>query len=307
VEQPEKLKVSASLKTVRIIGIPIDLGQLHRGVDMGPVAIRYAGLSSSLKRLGYHTHDVGNIDVPGHYTLTNREFDHRLPLIRAACEETYQLGRRAIKEDTIPIFLGGDHSASIGSIGGVTHQHDCGLIWIDAHGDFNTPDTSITGNIHGMTLAILCGHGPQELVDVGRPNAKLNPEQVVLIGPRELDEIEKNNLRASGCTIYTMRDIDEWGMSRIIAKGLEKLSRCEHIHVSLDMDSIDPNEAPGVGTPVPGGLTCREAQLLMEIISDTGRLHSLDIMETNPILDIANRTAQTAVSLTASLFGKSIL
>ena len=299
--------MSDKKQTVRIIGIPIDLGQQHRGVDMGPVAIRYAGLSAALKKLGYHTQDVGNIDVPGHYTLTHRGFSDRLPLIRAACEETYELARRAIRDETIPIFLGGDHSASIGSIGGVTHDGDCGLIWIDAHGDFNTPETSETGNIHGMALAILSGKGPKELVDVGRKGAKLKPEQVVLIGPRQLDETEKENLRASGSTIFTMRDIDEWGMSRVIARGLEKLGECRHIHVSLDMDSIDPNEAPGVGTPVAGGLSYREAQLLMETISDTGRLLSLDIMETNPILDISNRTAQVAVSLVASLFGKSIL
>jgi arginase len=294
-------------QAVRIIGIPIDLGQQHRGVDMGPVAIRYAGLSAALKKLGYHTQDAGNIDVPGHYTLTHRGFSDRLPPIRAACEETYELARRAIRDGTIPIFLGGDHSASIGSIGGVTHDSDCGLIWIDAHGDFNTPETSETGNIHGMALAILYGKGPQELVDVGRPGAKLKPAQVVLIGPRQLDESEKENLRASGCTIFTMRDIDERGMSRVIAQALEKLSDCQHIHVSLDMDSIDPNEAPGVGTPVAGGLSYREAQLLMETISDTRRLLSLDIMETNPILDVSNRTAQIAVSLAASLFGKSIL
>jgi len=294
-------------QAVRIIGIPIDLGQQHRGVDMGPVAIRYAGLSAALKKLGYHTQDAGNIDVPGHYTLTHRGFSDRLPPIRAACEETYELARRAIRDGTIPIFLGGDHSASIGSIGGVTHDSDCGLIWIDAHGDFNTPETSETGNIHGMALAILYGKGPQELVDVGRPGAKLKPEQVVLIGPRQLDESEKENLRASGCTIFTMRDIDERGMSNVIAQALEKLRACQHIHVSLDMDSIDPNEAPGVGTPVAGGLSYREAQLLMETISDTRRLLSLDIMETNPILDVSNRTAQIAVSLAASLFGKSIL
>jgi len=220
---------------------------------------------------------------------------------------TYELARRAIRDGTIPIFLGGDHSASIGSIGGVTHDNDCGLIWIDAHGDFNTPETSETGNIHGMALAILYGKGPQELVDVGRPGAKLKPEQVVLIGPRQLDESEKENLRASGCTIFTMRDIDERGMSNVIAQALEKLSDCQHIHVSLDMDSIDPNEAPGVGTPVAGGLSYREAQLLMETIRDTRRLLSLDIMETNPILDVSHRTAQIAVSLAAPLFGKSIL
>jgi arginase len=294
-------------KTVRIIGIPIDLGQQHRGVDMGPVAIRYAGLSSSLRNLGYQTQDIGNIDVPGHYTLTDCGFADRLPLIRVASNETYKLARRAIEDKTIPIFLGGDHSASIGSIGGISHESDCGLIWIDAHGDFNTPETSATGNIHGMALAILLGKGPRELVDVGRKGAKINPDKVVLIGPRELDPDEKKSLRKSGCTIFTMRDIDEQGMSNVIAQGLEKLKNCANIHVSLDMDSIDPNEAPGVGTPVPGGLTYREAQLMMEIISDTGRLCSLDIMETNPIVDIANRTAQIAVSLTASLFGKSIL
>jgi len=294
-------------QTVRIIGVPIDLGQQHRGVDIGPVAIRYAGLSAALKKLGYHAQDVGNIDIPGHYTLTHRGFSDRLPLIRAACEATYELARQAIRDGTIPIFLGGDHSASIGSIGGVTHDEGCGLIWIDAHGDFNTPESSETGNIHGMALAILYGKGPKELVDVGRKGAKLNPEQVVLIGPRQLDESEKEKLRTSGCTIFTMRDIDEWGMSNVIARGLEKLSDCRHIHVSLDMDSIDPNEAPGVGTPVAGGLTYREAQLLMETISDTGRLLSLDIMETNPILDVSNRTAQVAVSLAASLFGKAIL
>ncbi|MFC1831811.1 arginase [Thermodesulfobacteriota bacterium] len=301
------MTISDRKQTVRIIGIPIDLGQQHRGVDMGPVAIRYAGLSGALTKLGYHTQDVGNIEVPGHYTLTHRGFSDRLPPIRTACEETYELARRAIRDGTIPIFLGGDHSASIGSIGGVTHDNDCGLIWIDAHGDFNTPETSETGNIHGMALAILYGKGPQELVDVGRPGAKLKPEQVVLIGPRQLDQSEKENLRASGCTIFTMRDIDERGMSSVIAQALEKLSDCQHIHVSLDMDSIDPNEAPGVGTPVAGGLSYREAQLLMETISDTRRLLSLDIMETNPILDVSNRTAQVAVSLAASLFGKSIL
>ncbi|MGI9536216.1 MAG: arginase [Desulfocapsaceae bacterium] len=299
--------MSERKQTVRIIGIPIDLGQQHRGVDMGPVAIRYAGLSAALKKLGYHTQDVGNIDVPGHYTLTHRGFSDRLPPIRAACEDTYELARRAIRDGTIPIFLGGDHSASIGSIGGVTHDGECGLIWIDAHGDFNTPETSETGNIHGMALAILFGRGPHELVDVGRKGAKLKPEQVVLVGPRQLDENEKESLRDSGCTIFTMRDIDERGMSNVIAQALEKLSECQHIHVSLDMDSIDPNEAPGVGTPVAGGLSYREAQLLMETISDTGRLLSLDIMETNPILDVSNRTAQVAVSLAASLFGKSIL
>jgi len=294
-------------RTVRIIGIPMDLGQQHRGVDMGPVAIRYAGLGSALRRLGYQTQDYGNIDIPGHYTLEDSSFGERLRLIRAACLETYHRASQAIDDGTVPIFLGGDHSASIGSIGGITHKQGCGAIWVDAHGDFNTPETSQTSNIHGMALAILLGRGPRELVDVGRPGAKLAPEHVVIIGTRQLDREEKAGLRASGCTIFTMRDIDELGMHGVLKRALLTLATCRRIHLSLDMDSIDPNEAPGVGTPVPGGLTYREAQLLMETVCDTGKLCSLDIMETNPILDISNRTAQTAVSLTASLFGKSIL
>jgi arginase len=294
-------------KIVRVIGIPIDLGQQHRGVDMGPVAIRYAGISTTLRKLGYHTQDAGNINVPGHYTLPDSGFPERLPLIRAACEETYALAQKAVKEEVIPVFLGGDHSAAIGSIGGVTHERECGIIWIDAHGDYNTPETSQSCNVHGMALSILLGRGPQELVDVGRKGAKIKPENVVLIGVRDLDPIEKRTLRESGCTIFTMRDIDELGMHMVLKQALAQLTRFERIHLSLDMDSLDPNEAPGVGTPVPGGLSYREAQLLMETICDSGRLLSLDIMETNPILDISNKTAQIAVSLTASLFGKSIL
>ncbi len=294
-------------KTVRIIGVPIDLGQQHLGVDIGPVAIRYAGLAATLRKLGYQTEDLGNIDVPGHYTLADTGFAERLPLIRRACETTYRLAREAIQDKTVPIFLGGDHSASIGSIGGVTDIHDCGLIWVDAHGDFNTPETSQTCNIHGMSLAILLGRGPRELVDIGRTGSKLNPNRVVLIGIRNLDHQEKALLKTSGCTIFTMRDIDEIGMAGVLQKTMAILAEVPHIHLSLDMDGIDPNEAPGVGTPVPGGLTYREAQLLMETVCDSAKLMSLDIMETNPILDISNRTARTAVALAASLFGKRIL
>jgi len=293
--------------TVRIIGIPIDLGQQHRGVDMGPIAIRYAGLSKTLKKLGYHTEDTGNIEIPGHYTLTDSTFSERLPLISTACQKVYTAAREAIADNTVPIFLGGDHSGSIGSIGGVSDSEACGLIWVDAHGDFNTPATSETCNVHGMALAVLLGKGPDELVDVGRSGPKLNPSHVVLIGVRDLDLLEKLGLKESGCSVFTMRDVDELGMHTVLKKTLKILGDCQHIHLSLDMDSIDPNEAPGVGTPVAGGLNYREAQLLMETVHDTGRLRALDIMETNPILDNRNRTAQVAVSLTASLFGKSII
>ncbi len=294
-------------KTVNIIGIPMDLGQKHRGVDMAPVAIRYAGLARKLQRLGYQTKDSGNINVPGHYTLSNTSLNERLVPIKQACEVAYELGKNAIQNGEFPLFLGGDHSAAIGTIGGVTHDKDYGLIWVDAHGDFNTPQTSDSGNIHGMALAVLLGNGPDELVNVGRKGPKISPENVILIGTRDLDGEEKKLLSNSGCTVYTMRDIDELGMHVILRKALTKLSHLDNIHLSLDMDAVDPQEAPGVGTPSHGGLTYREAQLIMETICDSGKLQSADVMEVNPILDTQNRTAQVAVSLLASLFGKSII
>ncbi|MEE4240242.1 MAG: arginase [Desulfopila sp.] len=294
-------------QTVSIIGIPMDLGQTHRGVDMAPVAIRYAGLAGKLRNLGYNTTDQGNINVPGHYTLSDTSYDERLTPIREACEEAYRLGAMAMERGEIPLFLGGDHSAAIGTIGGVTHQKPCGLIWVDAHGDFNTPDTSASENIHGMALAVLLGQGSQQLVDVGRPGAKVAPENVVMIGVRDLDPEEKKLLAQSGCTVYTMRDVDELGMHEILRRTLAKFASLATIHLSLDMDAIDPQEAPGVGTPSHGGLTYREAQLIMETLCDSGKLQSVDVMEVNPILDIKNKTAQVAVSLLASLFGKSII
>jgi arginase len=294
-------------KNLRIIGIPMDLGQKHRGVDMGPVAIRYAGLAATLQALGYQTKDEGNINIPGHYTLLGTSLGERIIPIRKACAKAYALGLNARQNGEIPIFLGGDHSASIGTVGGVTHESPCSLIWVDAHGDFNTPETSNTGNIHGMSLSILLGKGPKELVNVGRKGPKVTPEDVVLIGVRDLDREEKTLLKDSGCSIYTMRDVDELGMHRVLREALGKINRLRPLHLSLDMDAIDPQEAPGVGTPSAGGLTYREAQLIMETIAESGRLQSADVMEINPILDHCNRTAQVAVSLLASLFGKTIL
>lgn len=293
--------------TIRIIGIPMDLGQSQRGVDMGPSAIRYAGLARTLGELGYSTEDSGNIVIPGHYSLKSSKLRERLPLIREGCEAAYELGREAINSDEMPVFLGGDHSSSIGTIGGVTDHGPVGVIWIDAHGDFNTPQTSTSCNVHGMALAILMGKGPPELVNVGRPGPKVLPEHVVMIGVRDLDLEEKRELRQSGCTVFTMRDIDEYGMHSVLLKTLSKLAKLDRIHVSLDMDVMDPVTAPGVGTPSLGGLTYREGQLIMETLADCGKLQSVDIMEINPILDISNQTAQMAVALTASLFGKSIL
>lgn len=294
-------------KTVRIIGVPMDLGQNHRGVDMGPSAIRYANLAKQLQDLGYATIDGGDIAIPGHYALSNASLQERLPLIRNGCQAAYELGRHAIEADEIPIFLGGDHSASIGTVGGVTHSTEIGLIWVDAHGDFNTPESSKSHNVHGMALATLLGLGSPELVNVGRPGAKVKPENVALVGIRELDDEEKVLVKNSGCTVFTMRDVDELGIREIFSRILGKFEHLKNIHISLDLDVMDPLDAPGVGTPSQGGLTYREGQLIMEILADTNKLHSIDIMEINPILDIQNRTAQMAVNLVASLFGKKIL
>jgi len=212
-----------------------------------------------------------------------------------------------VTDGAIPLFLGGDHSLAIGTIGGVSHSNPTGVIWIDAHGDANSPQTSPSGNIHGMPVSTLLGEGFPELVNVGRPGAKLVGKDLVMIGVRDLDAGERNWLKQSGISVYTMRDLDERGMGAIIRDALQRLEHCSRLHVSLDMDCLDPDVAPGVGTPSPGGLNYREAQLLMEIIADCGKLSSVDVVEINPILDHENRTSKMAVELLASLFGKSIL
>jgi arginase len=291
-------------KTVRIIGLPMDLGQSQRGVDMGPSAVRYAGLSNRLRELGYLINDAGNVEIRVRDSLQKSQY---VGEIKKACEKLYDLGREAIKKNEIPLFLGGDHSIAIGSIGGITHDRPAGVIWIDAHGDYNTPEISPSGNIHGMALSVLLGNGDPELVNLGRPGPKLRPDDVVLIGIRSLDPQEKKRLSQSGITIYTMRDIDELGVSHVANDAVMRLSHLSHIHVSLDLDGLDPMEAPGVGTPVPGGLSFREAHLIMEIIADSKRMGSLDLVEINPILDTYNKTGQIAVDLAVSLFGKRIL
>lgn len=293
-------------KTVRIIGVPIDLGQSQRGVDMGPSAIRYAGLSARLKALGYRLHDEGNLYVPVRDSLPCESCDEFLDAIQRVCQAAYDVAAETVENDEIPLFLGGDHSLAIGTIGGVTSQGSVGVIWVDAHGDANTPDSSPSGNIHGMPLASLLGEGFPGLVDLGRPGAKLSGEDVVLIGIRDLDDGERRWLKKSGARVFTMRDVDEQGMSSIIQEALLFLGRHKRLHVSLDLDSLDPDAAPGVGTPCPGGLSYREAQLLMETIADTGKLASAEVVELNPILDHGNHTATIAVELIASLFGKRI-
>jgi arginase len=257
--------------------------------------------------MGCDVHDFGNIETPVRDTLPPEGGMAYLPAVVAAGEAVYDVGRSAIAEGCLPIFVGGDHSVAVGTIGGVTHDAPCGVLWIDAHGDFNTPDTSPSGNLHGMPLAALMGHGAPELVNLGRPGPKLAASQVILFGVRDLDHGERDLIRQSGVGVYSMREIDERGIAPVAKEALARLSHLPRLHVSLDMDSLDPRHAPGVGTPVGGGLTYREAHLLMELIADTGRVGSIDVVEINPILDTRNTTGKMAVELVGSLLGRSIL
>ena len=296
-------------KQISIIGVPMDFGQLLRGVDMGPSAVRYTGLADRLRQLGHSVRDRGDVRIPirdpepGPDAAPGNYVDE----INQICRAIYTLGRSVMEEGDFPIFIGGDHSIAIGTVSAVTGDEPVGLIWLDAHGDFNTPETSPSGNIHGMPLAALVGEGHPDLVHVGRPGAKMKPENIVLIGQRDLDPAEKKRLRASGITVFTMRDIDEQGISAVANKTVMKFAHLKRIHLTVDMDALDPVEAPGVGTPVPGGITYREAHLLMETLADSGKVSSMDLVEINPILDVANKTAELAVELTLSALGKSIL
>ncbi len=293
--------------SIRIIGVPMDLGQSRRGVDMGPSALRYAGVSQRLRKLGHTVEDAGNISVPVRDTLPESGGMAFLPAVVQACELMYEEGRKAVAESAIPLFIGGDHSIAVGTVGGVTHNAPSGLLWIDAHGDFNTPESSPSGNIHGMPLAALMGLGHPELVNLGRPGPKLKASDVILIGARDLDLEERRLLKENRIGVYTMREIDERGIAEVVREGLARLKHLRRLHVSLDMDSLDPSDAPGVGTPVPGGISYREAHLVMEILADTGCVSSIDVVEINPILDERNQTAEIAAELMASLLGKAIL
>lgn len=303
-------------QSIRILGIPMDLGQQRRGVDMGPSAVRYAGLYERLVGEGYGVEDLGNLDVPVRDERSVRE--HRwiaaqggglrhLPEVVATCQAIYAEAAKCAGDGVMPLFLGGDHSIAIGTVAGMCSSGPLGLLWVDAHGDFNTPETSPSGNIHGMPVAALTGRGQSELVDLGHAGPKLRPHDVVMVGIRDLDPAERSALAHSGITVYTMRDVDELGMATVARRALARLGHAPRIHLSLDMDSIDPAVAPGVGTPVPGGLTFREAHLLLEIVAESHKVASLDVVEINPILDEGNRTAELAVELIASALGKRIL
>ena len=299
---------------VAVIGAPMDLGAGRRGVDMGPSAVRAAQLQARLVALGYQVEDLGNIDVVQPEAIQPKPSSARfLAEIAASCGRLARMVEKVAGDGKFPIVLGGDHSIALGTIAGMSKHYRkkkqrIGVIWIDAHADMNTPQTSPSGNVHGMPLAATLGMGPRELTHIGGYAPKVEAKNTVLIGIRDVDEQESGNVRASGVRAFTMRDVDEMGMRSVMSKAIEAAGDgTGGIHLSFDMDSVDPDDAPGVGTPVRGGLTYREAHLALEILSDSHLLRSIEVVEVNPILDTANRTALLAVELIASAMGKRIL
>lgn len=306
---------SANIRNIRILGVPLDMGASRRGVDMGASAMRLAGMEPRLEALGHHVTDAGNISVQIFETQTaGNENARYLTEIADTCARSAQAVEQILDEGQTPLLLGGDHSVAAGTISGVSsHFHKLeqriGLLWFDAHTDINTPQTSPSGNVHGMPLAALAGLGPEALSRIGGFSPKIAAENIVLIGVRDIDDGERQNLRRAGIRhVFTMRQIDERGMRAVMEEALAAVSNgTVGFHVSLDMDWIDPEDAPGVGTPVRGGATYREAHLAMEILADHGGLLSFEIVEVNPILDEHNSTADLAVELACSAFGKKIL
>jgi arginase len=299
---------------IAVIGVPLDLGAGRRGVDMGPSAIRVANLNTRLASLGYRVDDLGNVPVPQPESLPAGPAQARyLPQIAETCRRVAAAVEKAAAQGQAPLVVGGDHSVAIGTASGMSRflrkrQQSLGLIWIDAHADMNTPRTSSSGNVHGMPLACLVGQGPRALTHIYGYAPKVAARNVALVGIREVDQLEKPHVRRSGVRAFTMRDIDERGLRTVMEEAIQIAgSGTQGFHVSLDMDSVDPREAPGVGTPVRGGITYREAHLLMELICDSGKMMSMDVVEVNPVIDDANRTAVLAVELVMSALGKRIL
>ncbi len=294
------------MSNIHILGVPMDLGAGRRGVDMGPSAIRLAKLSDTLKNLGHTITDLGNVEVAVPESVPNTTQLPYADVIAEACKQAYDCLKN-LPEGAFPIILGGDHSISMGSVAGVSRGKRTGVLWIDAHTDLNTPDMSPSGNIHGMPLAHLLGFGDERLLNIWGGGKMIHPEDLVFIGIRSVDEGEREFIEDKGIKVYTMKDIDKLGMAQVAERALEHLSHVDQLHVSFDADALDPNEAPGVGTPVTGGLTYREAHLLMELLADAKVVTSLDLVEVNPILDIQNKTAQIMVEMATSLLGKRIL
>jgi arginase len=300
---------------IAIIGAPLDLGQGRRGVDMGPSALRVAGLGKRLAALGYDVADRGNIFVAQAESLSDHgpEEARFLAAIAEACGRLGELVAESLGQDQAPLVLGGDHSIAAGTVAGVS-QHfrrsnkKIGLLWVDAHADMNTPASSPSGNVHGMPLACIVGHGPEALVNLLGFAPKVEPTSVALVGIRDVDEIERGTVKGTGVRAFTMRDIDERGMRHVMEEAMAiACDGTAGFHLSLDMDFVDPQYAPGVGTPVRGGATYREAHLAMELICDSGRMLSMEVVEVNPVIDEFNRTADLAVELILSAMGKKIL
>ena len=302
------------MKTVHIIGVPLDLGGGRRGVDMGPSALRIAGLSDQIARLGYAVADKGDLAAPTPETKRpehpNKKYAKEIGRV---CQKLYDVVLKSLHEGALPVVLGGDHSLAAGSVAASatfvnrTQQKPIGLIWLDAHGDMNTPETTGSGNVHGMPLAALLGHEPIELSAIGGSPSVL-PQHTVLVGIRNLDEQEKEQIRQAGVHVFTMKDIDRDGIAKVAERALAVASEgTGGIHASFDLDVCDPSIAPGVGTPVKGGFDYREAHMLMEMLADSRRLVALDLVEVNPTLDVRNATAEFATELALSALGKNIL
>jgi len=299
---------------ISIIGAPLDLGAGRRGVDMGPSALRLAGLNGKLSSLGYEVEDLGNVAVAQQEsTPSGDESAKYLPQIAKTCASLAAMVENVVRAGKFPLVLGGDHSIAVGSVAGVGHvlrsrQEKLGLIWIDAHADMNTPESSLSGNVHGMPLACCLGQGPKELTQIFDYAPKVAGRNAVLIGIRDVDARERAGVRESGATAFTMRDIDERGLRSVMEQAIAHANDgTAGFHLSLDMDAVDPDEAPGVGTPVRGGMTYREAHLAMEMLCDCSGMVSMEIVEVNPVLDEANRTASLGVELVMSAMGKKIL
>jgi arginase len=299
---------------IAIIGAPMDLGAGRRGVDMGPSALRLAGLNEKLASLGYEIEDLGNVRVDQpESSPVGHEHARYLPQIAHTCSRLCEMVEHAAAESKVPLVLGGDHSVAIGTVAGMSSHfrkkaQKIGLIWIDAHADMNTPESSPSGNVHGMPLACSIGDGPSELTSIAGFSPKVDPSNVAIIGLRSVDEAERQKVRAAGVNAYTMRDLDERGLRAVLLEAIAHATNgTAGFHLSFDMDSVDPSEAPGVGTPVRGGMTYREAHLAMETICDSGKMTSIEIVEVNPVLDETNRTALLGVELVMSALGKRIL
>lgn len=298
---------------IALIGAPTDIGAGHRGSSMGPEALRVAGIEAALRRLGCAIEDRGNIAGPVNPDAAPVNGYRHLEETTIWCQAVRDAVDDALRRGSLPILLGGDHSLSIGSIAAVARhcaamQRPLSVLWLDAHADFNTPDTSPSGNIHGMPVAVIAGHGPGRLTGLGNQVPMVDPSRIIQLGVRSIDAAEKHNVVRSGMAVYDMRRIDENGMRWAMEEILDRLCALGgHVHVSLDLDFLDPSIAPGVATTVSGGPTYREAQLCMEMIYDSGLIGSLDIMELNPAFDLRNRTAELIVELVQSLFGEQIL